>query len=229
MNKGLLSLILVIFFSGLKAQTIVKSQELPVVSSVFVSGKMSVEVIVADSSYLEASIVNADVNKFNWVLKNDKLTITFKGGSGGDAKLKLYLKKQITEFTSERCEVMFVTPVHQDMLSIKLSASAILTGRVDVRDFEIDLSGSSLADISGKSQYMTARVGSGSRLDTRSMDATSVTIEVTTNSEAFIKVIERLNATAKMGSVINYIGKPEIIRKTIPSISMGASINDINR
>lgn len=212
------------------AQHTIKSEEMTGITAVVLNGRMKVDVIVAEKCYIDAQLMDTELKRLNWTIKNNVLTISFRPStSTASASVKLYIPNLVTSLTAERAEVKFVDSWSANMLNLSIGSGANVIAKVDTQDLDIVVSGNSVGEITGAAKYLTIRATSNSKIDCRKLEAQSVTADAATGAEVFVEATERIAAVAKTGGLVNYNGKPAIVRSYIPSMSMGSAINNTQR
>jgi hypothetical protein len=75
---------------------------------------------------------------------------------------------------------------------------------------QIDITGASRLDVSGSTASLYGNISGGGKLNAYNLNSTEVDIDASGGSEAYVKVINTLFASASGGSKIYYKGTPAV-------------------
>ncbi|MDL2320054.1 DUF2807 domain-containing protein [Alistipes sp. OttesenSCG-928-B03] len=229
--KKTIGIILFLFATvSLHAQQIIKSDQVADFHAVSVSGNINVELIPAAENSVDIQLYDSDIKKFKWSVSNGTLSLSLRPTSGAKARadVRVYYKGALQNISVVDARVTAMDLISHT-LRISVAGGANFTADLDAQDLELEVTGNSVALVSGMAKYATLRATERSRVDTRKMDAVSVEAEAATTAELYVTANERLVANAKSGATIFYAGSPSIFkdRSTKVSSSIGSSVLNI--
>ena len=234
MKKYLFLLGLLFSVTALPAQQSIQSHNVHGFTAINLTGNLFVELIPAESNSIDIVLTDSDLNKLKWEVDAGVLSVTLRPTQGRGVKAKADVKIYYCPSTSPlnrisltEGELYVSEPLQSPMLNITLTGGAKISAAIDAFDLEADVSGNSVASLSGEAKYLTLRATEKSKVDTRKLDSVSATVDAATGAEIFVRASERLAANAKSAAAIYYMGEPTIL-KSKANGGMGASVHNID-
>ena len=209
----------------------IKGHDLDKFSAVSLSGRLNVEIIPSGKDSISITLYDTELDKLKWNVSKDVLSVTLKplpAGKGG-ADVKIYLAQPPLTLISAGADVLIREKMKSLTCAMTISNGAKLTAAIDCTDFELSISGASIAAITGAAKYCTITAWESSKVDCRALESVSASVEASTGAEVFIWASERAVLAAKTGATIFYRGNPAVLKQSISKVGLGASINNIGK
>lgn len=111
-------------------------------------------------------------------------------------------------------DVSFADTVSQPMLDVTVAGYGNLSGKLDVKDLDMNVSGHSTVMLSGRVRYLTLFVSSG-KVDAVALETMSARVNVQSNASVTLNVTDRLEGRTSTGGIIRYKGEPAILRNAM--------------
>ncbi|GHU99978.1 hypothetical protein FACS1894159_04900 [Bacteroidia bacterium] len=216
-----------------KHHTKISSAQLSDYSKLSLIGPLNVEWILADSNIVDIRLSDVDMPYLKCGVEQDQLTISLKprlGKSKTDqqkGEVKIYTSHAVPIITVMGSTLLMPNTYSRSARTINVGGGGKVSGQLDCMDMELNVSGNSAVVFTGKSKYLTVNASENSKVNCRNLECTSIVANASTSSELFIWGAERVVLKASSGGTIFYRGHPNVVKETIPSFSLGASINNI--
>ncbi|HEX5169403.1 MAG TPA: PspC domain-containing protein, partial [Cyclobacteriaceae bacterium] len=162
-------------------------------------------------------------NKYNVYRSGETLVIDFEGKKEFDFKLKEIdveeVRINITMPRLERLEASGYGSIrleglsHTNDLEIEANGPVKVRGELFADNLNVNLNGSSEADLSGKVNSLNADVKFASSLKAYNLEAREAIVEVNGASSAKVNVTESLEMEEGVASDIDYRGNPKVIKR----------------
>lgn len=195
------------------------TKELPAFDKITTCGML--DIIIKTGDKYEA-IINADSAYVPYIItgvKNGELTICLK-----NKNLHLWtsgIKITITCPSIKEINSMGATDIKfedtkTNTLSIDLSGSSSVKGKVECNELNIDLSGSSVLTLSGKANKCNIDLSGGSLFDAKDFETMNLNFDGSGSSVIEgITVKNSINADLSGSSVLTYKGEPKSINSDL--------------
>ena len=212
------------------AQQSIKSQHVSPFHDITLSGRLNVEMIAADSSAIEVMLVDADISRFKWSVSDDVMNVSLRSqiGNKGYADVKIYYSEPISDIRVFEGQLIMKDTLNSGILKVSVASGATVTALLNVQDLEIEAVGNSVVQCSGNAKYMSLRATEKSKIDTRSVQSTSIEVDTSIGAEVYVSASERLVTNAKTNSSIFYKGEPQIFKQRSPKMGMGIGASVLN-
>lgn len=122
-------------------------------------------------------------------------------------------------------DAQFTGAIQANTLSIDVSSDAQVNGKVTVKKCDLKAKSDAIVNLDGSIASLNASLASDSQFKNRNLEIEDVTIKMTGDSQAWIKVTNSLEADASGDSVLKYSGNPRIVNK---KVSGDAKITEVN-
>lgn len=218
MKKFILSIVALTAVAVAFAQESTERNEwLPSFESVVLKTDASVRFVYAPDSEAPKIVYDtkgSTTTKFTVAVTDNVLRITEKIDSYRTERTTVTIYyNALKSLTVSDATVTFEGVVKAGMLDLTVGGRAGLTAEFDVQDLEMELTGNSTATLSGKARYFSL-YATTSKLDASAMEVMSAVVNVQSKADVKVNVTERLSVTTATGGVVNYTGKPAIVRTT---------------
>ena len=228
MRKTLLTFLAIAFCSTLSAQQTITSENIDPFTSVTFSGNLQVTLCKSDRNSIDIKLYDADIKYFKWSVNNNELTASLRPLQIGKAHAEIIVNYSDTLrlITLNSTELTITDTLTSNILEISVNGGGKLKGVVEVADLDLQVTGNSVAELSGAAKYVMLRATEKSKADTRKMECVSMYVEAATGAEAYVNVYERIIANAKSSSTIFYLGEPSIMKDLSSKFSstVGSSV-----
>lgn len=219
---------MLLFAGGSYAQSLIRNEQLPIFTSVAVSGNINVELIPHENNWIDVELYDSDIKKFTWSTSNDgTLSVSLRPtvGQKSRADVRIYYKGPLygVSINDAKLTANIIASIFKLSISGGGNASVVL----DSDDIEIDVSAKSALVASGTVKYLSLRVAEASKADTRGLKAISAEVEAVTGGEIYVCATERIVLNARTASNIYYAGNPSIVKNHTSRTSIGSGIYDI--
>ncbi|MCC8088087.1 MAG: DUF2807 domain-containing protein [Rikenellaceae bacterium] len=212
MKKLIFVAVLLVSVLALSAQEI-KSDNLQDFNQITLSGTINATLVQSDRNALEMTLVNTEINKVDWNVKNGNLSIRLKSNSQKESRAEVTIYyKNINELNLVKARATFEEFVDNGIFKVNLSSGANLSMEVDTKDLTIVAEGNSNAIIEGDTEYLNIDANSKSKIDARNLEAKSATVRSRFGAEIFVWGTDKLDATSGSSAVIYYKGTPEVLK-----------------
>jgi hypothetical protein len=160
--------------------------------------------------------------KYNIYRSGDVLVIEYQTGKKFNLDFKNLdvdeMRIHITLPTLEKLEVTGMGMVRIDDFSgdemdIESRGPVKLRGDVTLRDLNVNLTGKSEAEFSGRADKLSARVEFASKLRAYNLEATDAFVEVSGASNAKVNVSGNLEIEEGVTSNVDYRGNPNVVKR----------------
>ncbi|MFZ6010261.1 MAG: PspC domain-containing protein [Bacteroidota bacterium] len=187
-----------------------------------ISGKFDVRISHGEEYSVEVMGSELEKDKYDIRRSGGTLIIDFKSEQEFNWKLRnlkiAEMRLNITMPRIERIEAVGVGNIRLDEftseeIEIDLRGPVKLRGDVDTQDLTIKLSGSSEADLEGRSANLNAHVEFASRLRAYNLEVRDAFVETSGASSAKVNVTGTLEMEEGPASDIDYRGHPNIVRR----------------
>lgn len=143
--------------------------------------------------------------------KNKMLTVSERIGNREKSATDVTVYYHtLDEIRIRGAEVSFDEPVEGALVRCVVSGGALLRTAFDVKDLSLELTGRSVAVLSGAVRYGDLSVSTG-RLDASAATFMSLRIEVSNKAEATVAAPERLEASFATKGRLVCVGRPELL------------------
>lgn len=93
-------------------------------------------------------------------------------------------------------------------------AGEVRAAGLDGNQLEVALSGSARVALEGRVDHLAARVSGAGRLDAGALSCRSARVQVSDSAAALVDPSDRLEADASGSATVEYLGEPEVSRRT---------------
>jgi phage shock protein PspC (stress-responsive transcriptional regulator) len=187
-----------------------------------INGKFDLRIVAGHDYSVELSGPDHAKEKYHIERRGNTLIIDFEGKQKFDWKLK-DLKIDEVEITVtmphiEKIEAVGIGTIRLDRfdtndLDIDLRGPVKLRADISSNDLSVNLSGSSEADLSGRTNNLTASVELASKLRAYNLEANNAFVETSGASSAKVNVSGTLEMEQGIASDIDYRGNAHIIKR----------------
>ena len=101
-------------------------------------------------------------------------------------------------------------PLKATWRDLRVGEGAHLTAALEVQDLQMELTGSSEAELSGEARYLSLFVSTG-KVEASTLESMSVRVNATSSGHASLWVTDRFAAKTSTGGTIAYKGDPPIL------------------
>lgn len=122
-------------------------------------------------------------------------------------------------------QTIFREKMSEQKLDLMISGQATFTAEMDVYDLRLDLSGHSLASLSGKVRYMDVAAANGS-VNAYGLEVMAILADIRGGAKLNVHVTDRLQATTVTSGSISYKGNPVVVREEVKF--RGGQINRVD-
>lgn len=167
-------------------------------------------------------------NSINLQLDGNRLVIGIADNIRGNSTMNVRINTRnlITRFAAATdAEIEFITPLNQESVQISLFTDAKLTGEVNVDNLDMVVTTDANADIFGLVGSMEAELNTDGRIDGFGLEVQDLDIELNTDSDAELTVLNTLRARANTSATLRYRGEPDVL---LQSSTTGGSIRRDN-
>ncbi len=209
------------------AQQSIVSKRLEGFSGISLKGNLNVELIKADSAYIDVSLNGTTSNRLEWGIKNGTLSVHLRPGGEKDAngEVKIYYDTLLSLQISA-ANVSVRDTMAQGMIDVEMTAGGIFGATLQVKDFNLKITGNSVANLTGSAKYCTLAANGKSKVNARSLTCQDVQVEAVSSAEVYVKAVERIQIVANTGGAVYYQGEPEIFRS---ATKLMGTVNNIGR
>lgn len=229
MKKITLSLVILFVAVGASAQSLIRNEQLPIFTSVALTGNMNVELIPGENNWIDVELFNSEVNRFTWSVSDDgTLTVKLRPTVGEKARadVRIYYKGPLYGISVNDAKLT-AEGIVASIFKLSVSGGGNASVVLDADDAEIDVSAKSALSATGRAKYLALRVSEASTADTRGLEAVSAEVEAATGGEIYVRATERIVVKARTASNIYYSGNPSIVKNNTSKTSMGSGVYDI--
>lgn len=114
---------------------------------------------------------------------------------------------------SLRSDAIFDGDIQAQQLRVDLRSDAVMNSKLDVEQANITARSDAKANVSGTIKQLDADLSSDSELKNRDLVIEDVRIQLSGDSDAWVRATKTLDATASGDSVLRYAGNPTIIKQ----------------
>ena len=175
MRKYLLVMAALLAGVAAQAQQTLQSGKTAEFKAVDLSGKLVAKLVRAEEPGFEINLESTDRNRIQWGVTNGTLTVKLRpdaANSQSVAEVTIYYT-DLNAIKVNGAEIRTDSTMTAKMLNIDLMSGAKASLALDCKDLNMNITGNSIADLSGSSLYFTLRVVTRSKVDARQMDARS--------------------------------------------------------
>ena len=214
MKRVLAILSLLCLHPALRGQDI-KSENLPDFHRVALTGKLSVVLSPSDHNAIEIKLINSDLSKIDWSIKEEKLNIRLKPSTQKESSEedRIYYRN-LRAVEASGANVRLDSVITESLFSLSSAGGATIQGAFDTKDLTVSAEGNSALMLEGTTLYLTVRAMSKAKVDARNLEARTATVTAQMGAEAFVWGTEKLDAHAGSNGVVYYKGDPEILKVT---------------
>lgn len=174
--------------------------------------------VVLKQSDKESATIIADENLINSIKVESKNNV-LKIGTSKMLKSKTELKL-IIEFIDINSldiegasKVINDSIIKTDRLEVEFEGAVTATLNIEVRNFELDIKGASIVEVSGSTDYQDIDISGVGVLKANKLISRKTEIEVSGSSKAFVNATELLDVEINGTSEVKYSGNPSIKQK----------------
>lgn len=233
MKKTILALCALLTCTSLSAQQTVNSGPVEGFHTVNLTGGVIARLVPSEINAVDVFITDADIKHLKWGVTNGVLSVTFRQPSikTGKAEVVIQYTDSLRSVSISNGDLRFEDLRAAGIVNLTVKGGGVLSGNIDVLDLTLDVTGNSVASVTGSSKYVTMRANEKSKVDIRGLEAVSVVADAATGAEIFVHAEERLIANAKTGATIFYKGKPAIVRDRSSRLNsaIGSSVISISK
>lgn len=228
----MLSLLALVWASGLSAQHNISNDNIGQFASLNVSGNISVELIASDVNRVEVVLHDTDINKFKLTSNDNTLSLNLNnaGKSKGRADAKVFYADSLKRISVSVGQLHSRGMIKGLSLTLNASNGAAVNVEVDLFDLELTASGNSAVEVTGISEYLTVSGSSKSKVNAGGLDCMAVYAESASSAELTLWATDRLEVEAKSSGAIHYKVKPILLidrTSKMNSGMMGSSVTYI--
>ncbi len=206
-----------------------RSEWLPTFNSVSIAAALDIRLVKVPDTEAPRIVYDtkgAYTTKFRAEVKDKVLTITEKVDTRRPERTVVTLYyNDLAACSIVDATAQFEQPVTTPMFRLTVGARATLTASLDVKDLQMELTGKSLATLTGKARYLSLFVSTG-KVDALGLESMSATVSAASSGSASLWVTDRFDGKTTTGGAINYKGTPEIV--ITGSKFMGGEITHVN-
>ena len=195
-----------------------------------VSVSAGIELFIEQGS-AESLKIESDDNIIKRVVtevRNGRLEIKYKnpvlGGINLTRPVKVYLTVvDLTEIDISSGADIESKQIKTDKMEINISSGAVADINLDVGEFIASVSSGSDLNISGKAESQEVDLSSGCDYDARELESVDAILNVSSGSNAVVRVSGTLDVNVSSGANVRYIGTPEVTS----TVSSGGNLSSI--
>lgn len=226
MKKLLVIIAAALISVSLTAQNIKETDHLDDFHSLRLSGNVSVTLVpTTTNAAMHIDFGNNNPRRFAYSVRNGVLHISFSANTRSEVtRITLWYNSAIDDIRIRRADLQCTTPLHARLLNIKMTGGGKMSLCIDSDDMQLDMGNKSVAVVSGRCDFIDAKINRASAVDCRKTDCRSMTLSATESSEVYVNTTERIIVSARGNTSVFYAGTPLIVRT---KISGTGSINPI--
>ena len=238
MKKMILSMIAMLFAVTVSAQNARPANEqtstlqeewLPSFGAIEISADFDI-VLIQQPDSLAPKIVydtkGSYTSKFKAGVKDKVLRISERSDARRPERtsVTLYFNDRVKSIKIYDANAEFGTLLYGDMLDLEVGGHANVRAEVDIKDFEVWLSGHSEMTLSGDVRYFWLSASTG-KVNALNLNCMAAQVDAKSSCVVSVKASDRLQINTSTRAVVNYSGNPDILRSNVSF--MGGDINHI--
>lgn len=192
-----------------------RSEWLPSFSAVVVDGPVDITFVKAPDTEAPRIVYDTKgsyTTKFQAEVRDKVLYIREKADSRRPERTRVTLSyNELTSLSVTDADAKFPEVLAAQMLDLVVGARAKLTARIEAADLDLNLSGESMANLTGSVRYLTLFASTGS-VNATGLECVSAQINAQSKADVHLSVSERLVAKTTTGATVRYKGSPSIVR-----------------
>jgi len=187
-----------------------------------VSGVAKLTVSEGKDFYVAVETDSNLQDAFETKVKGSVLELGFKHGTSVRRVTKLNVTITMPKLTavsiSGTATIELADKFSGDSLDVDISGSGQLSGDVDYKRIELDGSGSSSFDLSGKAESFTVNISGATNIDAKELLALKAVVDISGVGSLRVSVSETLVVSISGAGTVTYYGNPKNIRQDVSGI-----------